>query len=392
MRRLLVVSYYTPPLGLSGVMRVTKLCKFLPDFGWRPLILTVKPAAYYYYDPALSADLERSRIFRTESFDPARLLNRLRFRGRRLKPALSRSLGRGPRLLNYLLFPDSKAGWLPFGSVAGRHLIDRERPAAILATGPPFTALLLGVRLKAHAHVPLVLDFRDPWPAGFVPPPPHQRPLVRRLRRYLVDHADLALAVNDGTARAVGEGVTVLDNGFDPTDFEAPAQSLEGFSVVHVGNVWQTEAEMLSAADEVEAVPDAHLHVVGRVSGELRRRLGDRPRIHLSGPLAHAHACRVMKGADVLLYVGKPGQPVGLKLYEYLGARRPVVVWGEGADEATRLVEEAGAGLACRKPGALTQALVRLRSDPGRYAGGSRQRFDRRWQAQWLAGRIESLL
>ena len=101
----------------------------------------------------------------------------------------AQSLGAGPRLLNHFLFPDSKIGWLPFGSVAGRHIIDREKPAAIFATSPPFTALLLGVRLKAHAHAPLVLDFRDPWPTGFARPPRHQRAALRRLRRYLVEPA-----------------------------------------------------------------------------------------------------------------------------------------------------------------------------------------------------------
>jgi len=179
MRRLLVVSYYSPPLGLSGVMRVTKLCKFLPEFGWRPLLLTVKPVAYYAYDPELVLDLRETRVFRTESIDANRLFNLLRPRRRRQQPALSRGAGRLPRLLNYVALPDAKVGWLPFASVAGRHAIDRERPAAILASAPPFTALLVGVRLKAHAHVPLVSDFRDPWPAGFTLPPRWQRSGLR---------------------------------------------------------------------------------------------------------------------------------------------------------------------------------------------------------------------
>ena len=49
-KKLLLVAYYTPPLGMSGVMRVTKLAKYLPRFGWEPLVLTVKPIAYYHYD------------------------------------------------------------------------------------------------------------------------------------------------------------------------------------------------------------------------------------------------------------------------------------------------------------------------------------------------------
>jgi len=392
-RRLLVVAYYMPPLGLSGVMRVTKLCKFLPEAGWQPLILTVKPVAYYHYDPRLLDDLKNSRIFRTESVDPNRLLNLVRSKAKRLTPALAQGLGAGPRLLNHILFPDSKIGWLPFGSVAGRHIIDREKPAAIFASAPPFTALLLGVRLKAHAHVPLAADFRDPWPTGFARPPAYQRAALRRVRRYAVDHSDLVLAVNDGTARAVGPRCEVLDNGFDPTDFEVEPAKLDEYSVVHVGNLWQNQAEVSSLVEALRQRPEARLYLAGRVDGETRRRFEHEPQVRLLGTLPHGEACALMKGADALLYIGKPGQSVGIKLYEYLGARRPIVVWGEGSNEAAGLVAEAGAGVVCGLDGAkLVEALDEMKRDPVQFARMSRDRFNRRCQARWLADRLESLI
>ena len=393
MRRLLVIAYYTPPLGLSGVMRVTKLCKFLPEAGWQPLILTVKSVAYYSYDPNLLEDLKQSKFFRTETIDANRLLNVLRTKAKRLTPALGSGLGAGSRLLNYLSFPDAKVGWLPFGSVAGRHIIDREKPSAIFATAPPFTSLLLGVRLKVHAHVPLVVDFRDPWPTGFALPPRYQRAALRWLRRYFVDHADMALAVNSGTARAVGKGVQVLDNGFDPTDFDVEPARLEGTSIVHVGNLWQNQAEVVSFVEALRSRADARLYLAGRADADTRRRLEGNPQVKLLGSVPHSEACALMKGADVLLYIGKPQQPVGLKLYEYFGARRPVIVWGQSSDEAAGLVAETGAGLACGVDAArLIAAIDQAKQDPGRFAGASRDRFNRRTQARWLAERLEELI
>ncbi len=393
MRRLLVVAYYMPPLGLSGVMRVTKLCKFLPEAGWQPLILTVKPVAYYHYDPRLLADLKASRIYRTESADPNRLLNLVRSKAKKLTPALSQGIGAGPRLLNHLLFPDSKIGWLPFGSAAGRHIIDQERPAAIFTSAPPFTALLLGVRLKAHARVPLAADFRDPWPTGFALPPRHQRAALRRLRRYLVQHSELVLAVNSGTARAVGPRCEVLDNGFDPTDFEVEPANLDGLGIVHVGNLWQNQAEVCALIAALRQRPEAKLYLAGRVEGEIRRRFEHDPQVRLLGTLPHNEACGLMKGAAALLYIGKPEQPVGIKLYEYLGAKRPILVWGESSDEAAGLVEEAGAGVACGlDAGKLAEALDAMEQDPAHFARTSRDRFDRRRQARWLADRLESLI
>jgi hypothetical protein len=393
MRRLLVVAYYAPPLGLSGVMRVTKLCKFLPEAGWQPLILTVKAVAYYHYDPRLLGDLKTARIYRTESADPNRLLNLLRRRARKLTPALAKGMSAWPRLLNYLLFPDSKVGWLPFGSVAGRHIVDQERPAAILATAPPFTSLLLGVRLKAHAHLPLAIDFRDPWPTGFAPPPPHQRAALRRLRRYLVRHSDLVLAVNSGTARAVDPRCEVLDNGFDPTDFEVEPAKLDGLSVVHVGNLWKNQAEVAALVAALRQRPEAKLYLAGRVDRETRSRYERDPQVGLLGTLPHNEACALMKGADALLYVGKPGQLVGIKLYEYLGAGRPILVWGAGSDEAAGLVTDTQAGVVCGLDAArLVEALDDMKRDPTRFSRASRDRFNRRAQARWLADRLESLI
>jgi hypothetical protein len=296
-------------------------------------------------------------------------------------------------LFGLVAFPDAKLGWFPFGSVAGRHIIDREKPAAILATGPPFTALLLGVRLKAHGHVPLVVDFRDQWPTGFAAPPRWQRAPLRHVRRYVLRHADLALAVNAGTARAVGPGVQVLDNGFDPTDFEVPAERLGGLSVVHVGNAWRNEQTMLAFADALRGVPEARLYLAGAVGAELQRRLAGHPQVRLLGPLPHRRCMALLKGADALLYVGKPGQPAGIKLYEYIGARRPVLVWGSGAGEAVDMVVGLRAGCHCGEDGGrLSSVLATLRSPGFRFAPVDTGRFDRRAQARWLAGQLERLV
>uniref|UniRef100_A0A7C4GJY7 Glycosyltransferase n=1 Tax=candidate division WOR-3 bacterium TaxID=2052148 RepID=A0A7C4GJY7_UNCW3 len=355
--------------------------------------MTVKPVAYYAYDPVLNQDLRQGRVFRTESLDANRLFNLLRPKRMRQTPVLGRTASRLPRLLNHLMLPDAKAGWLPFASVAGRHIIDREHPAAILATAPPFTALLVGVRLKAHGHIPLVSDFRDPWPAGFTLPPGWQRGALRWIRSYVVRHSDLVLAVNKGTARAVGPDVHVLDNGFDPTDFEVPAARLEGLSVVHVGNLFENQARLLGFAEALQQVPRARLYLAGRVDPATEAVLRRNDRVVLSGVLPHREVCRLMKGADVLLYIGKPGQAVGIKLYEYLGARRPILVWGEPDSEAARLVMEHRAGVACMaEAGQVAEVLVRLSLSPQEFTSSSRDRFDRRVQARWLAERLEELV
>jgi hypothetical protein len=291
------------------------------------------------------------------------------------------------------MFPDSQAGWVPFGSQIGRHIIDDQKPAAIFATAPPFTSHLLGVRLKAHGHIPLCSDYRDPWPTGFQEPPRHQRAALRRLRRWVSDHSDLVLAVNRGTAEQVGPKAEILPNGFDPAEFDVEPHRFEGESIVHVGNVWGNEADLFSFIAALRSRPGATLYLAGRVGPQVRQAVDGNAHVKLLGTVPHREACALMKGATALLYVGKPDQPVGIKLYEYLGARRPILVWGRGQDEAASIVRESGAGVECSDdPARLMAAIDEAGRDPQRFAAGSRDRYDRRSQARWLADRLESLI
>lgn len=400
MNRVLVIAYYTPPLGLSGVMRVTKLCKYLPESGWEPVIITVKPVAYYGYDPELLGELKNSVLIRTGSLDVNRLIQIVRERaggssGGRSAGVPVRAGSRWARLPNFVLLPDAKIGWLPFALRAGRRAIAQYQPRVIFATAPPWTALLAGVRLARESGRPLVADFRDPWPAGFTEPPFYQRPLLRRLLRQIVRTAAVVLVVNPGTGerlrRALGDDagleakLEVLENGFDPQELAVEPERLEGFSLLYAGNLYENRQELAALISGLQAAPEVRLYLAGDVDPASRRLLASSGQAVLLGRVSHLRAVALMKGADALLYLGKPSQPVGLKLYEYLGVKRPVIVWGGPDDEAARLVAEFDAGLVCQTGAELAAAVAAIRKDPDRFTSRDRQRLDRRFQAQRLA-------
>ena len=388
MKKLLLVAYYTPPLGMSGVMRVTKLAKYLPRFGWEPLVLTVRKIAYYHYDEELAEDWKDIRVFRAGSLDPARL-RYLLMPGRPLSQA---GLGRTSRLANILCFPDAKAGWFPFARRLGLRILREERPDAIFASAPPFTALMVGAALKRASGLPLVSDFRDPFPTGFVPPPKFLLGRVERLRHDLLAQSDHVLAVNYGTASFLEGKAEVLENGFDPDDFRAPARRFDGFSIVHVGNVWENEREFRAVLDATRDIAGVKVRLVGRTGAG--SGLAEYPQFEDLGLLPHGETLSVMKGADVLLYLSKPNQSAGIKLYEYLGAGRPILSVCDECTEAARLIEQHHAGIAVSvnreeirdaigRPGAgrpIGLCPCRNRAlqpgQPGRTAGGNSESAD----------------
>ncbi|RKY94694.1 MAG: hypothetical protein DRQ06_04820, partial [Candidatus Hydrothermota bacterium] len=110
MKKVLIVSYYSPPLGTGGVNRAFKFAKYLPQFGWEPYVLTVKKVAYFQYDYEKEREFLRIKHLRTESLDVARL-SYLLFRRNGRKTA---DLGTTPaiaRLARLFTLIDPKSPW-----------------------------------------------------------------------------------------------------------------------------------------------------------------------------------------------------------------------------------------------------------------------------------------
>ncbi|MGH7455513.1 MAG: hypothetical protein ACRENG_29435, partial [bacterium] len=108
-KRVLLVAYYFPPLGMGGTQRVAKWVKYFLRLGWEVTVLTVKPIAYYAFDDSLLDELKGARIIRTGSLDPARLL----YLFRRKKARRANGKGGSTSWLYWFLTPDAKILWLP---------------------------------------------------------------------------------------------------------------------------------------------------------------------------------------------------------------------------------------------------------------------------------------
>ena len=46
-KKVLVIAYDYPPLGGGGVFRTLKFTKYLPRFGFKPYVLTIKTSTYH---------------------------------------------------------------------------------------------------------------------------------------------------------------------------------------------------------------------------------------------------------------------------------------------------------------------------------------------------------
>lgn len=344
MSRLLVLAYYVPPLGGSGVQRVAKLAKYLPAHGWDVEIVAPSPGAYFARDEGLLAELDAAgiAIHRTRSLDPTRL-------GSTAAPAMGgashRRLG---DLTAWAFVPDNKLGWLPFAVAKANALLATGRFDAVLASAPPYTALVAGALAARRHGLPLVLDLRDDWlgnPRHVYPTRLHRR-LHASLERWTFRRADAILTISE-TMRAqvaarhpdLADRLRVVPQGYDEADFDGPTldRTDDRFRVVYTGvfyDAQRPDAFLEGLARFRAAHPEAK--VEARFAGlvpdgfeGLATRLGLSEVVTMLGYLSHDAAVAEQRAADLLwMTVGRRPGAAGIstgKLFEYVGTRRPIL-------------------------------------------------------------------
>ncbi len=430
--RVLVVAYYFPPMGLSGVQRVAKLVKYLPDNGIDVSVLTVHPGAYFAFDPALASEIERAGIHvkRTGSLDPTRV-----FGTRQRTVALPEEGRRGllSSVSQWVFQPDNKIGWYPFAVRAGRRLLRREPHDLVFATAPPYTGLLVARRLARAHNLPLVLDYRDDWignPRHTYPTKRHAS-LAAHMERGVVAAAAQIHVINRSirdallSRHAIDEAlVHIVPQGFDPDDFSVagppatavPTTGAPGASAtcvfLYTGIFYDAQkpdvflrAFAAAAATNEEFKSQAKAHFMGLVPAymnDLVSELGLSGAVVTHGYVSHMETVRAQLAADVLwLTIGERPGSEGIstgKLYEYMGAGRPIlglVPPGVAQED----IEACGAGFLAH-PERTSEVTERLLELFDLWKGGALPKpdqhqlknFDRREGARRIADHFRTLV
>ncbi len=341
----LVIAYYFPPMGLSGVQRITKFVKYLPQFGWRPIVLTPGAASYYAYDPSLLAEvqqleiqvirtdhpLESSRVAKSASYYPPRLLQRLYH-----------------FIASFYAIPDTKYRWKKRALKAARSLLRHTPVDVIFATAPPFTNFLIGATLAEEFNLPLVLDYRDPWVDNsfHIYPTPYHRFRNRQLEEQVLRRASAVIVLTRSMKEHLLQqyrflahsDIAIIPHGYDPEDFILYGQSSspsEKFILTYSGLFQdnRTPRYLLAAVAHLcKQEPALKEQLELRFVGLLRKRderLIDKYRlrdlVRITGYVPHAELIQHLAESTVLWLMLRDQTRTPEKLFEYFGARKPIL-------------------------------------------------------------------
>lgn len=412
--KVLMISYYFPPLGMGGTQRPAKFAKYLHEFGWEPVVLTVKPIAYFAQDDSMLKELGHVRIIRTGSLDPQRLMARIgKCQAGGGTGGSKWAAWINEYLLSFVLRPDSKRLWHWHALRTARRLLKQERFDAIYTTSPPHSVQLLGLTLKKQFGIKWIADFRDAWAGGVVvhEPTAWQYHDNRRMQKKVLQYADAVLCVTPGLARdltpmAGDTPVHVLTNGYDPEDYPESQRTDSRFVICHCGSVTRfSHPEIfLSACAQLKhkdpgLAKKLQIQFVGYdalgVLPNLVKKYHVDDLVQMIGYQPHWKALEYLVSADALLLIalGRPGDRfVPGKVFEYIGAQKSIIAVTNVDDTKTILNQYSGTVLTRPRASEIVGAVHQLMQNGGEQhtqAELESERFERRHQTGILTEIME---
>ncbi len=350
MFKVLVIAYYFPPKGLSGVQRMLKFVKYMPKNNWLPTVLTSGTNAYYAYDPSLLDEInkEQVKIVRVEAKEINSLLPQ--------KGTIKMPSEPVRKILSYfsaLFFvPDNKKAWAKKALEKGRELLSNESYDLIFVSGPPFSSVETAVQLKKEFDIPMVIDYRDLW-YGYhfaIYPTPFHKSLIRKMEYRALKAADKIVVIDRMVKEKIMSyykfvkhtDVLIIPHGFDREDFDnagTEPRPIDKMILTYSGMFYDyiTPQYLLKAFKELlQEKPDYAANIQLQFVGLLRKsiirqikKLKIEQYVKISGYVSHKEAVCKIQSSDILwLMIGRSRNsdthPTG-KVYEYIGTRKPII-------------------------------------------------------------------
>ena len=384
MKRVLIISYYWPPTGGSGVQRWVKFAKYLPSEGWQPVIYTPENPEQLAVDESLAAEVpEAAEIVKTRILEPYEMYKKMLRKSGHSKEAVEVNpvnaqnksfLQKMAMWVRGNLFrPDPRCLWIgPSVRFLKNYL--KEHPVdLIVSTGPPQSMHMIGRRLALETGLPWIADFRDPWTKIFYFKHLSMTKATQRwhekMEKRVLDDATCVVAVSPLVQQEfqamTQTPVELITNGFDECDFhEKPFAMAAGgpdipFTITHTGLfaadgnptvLWEVLAEKCASCPEFKKL--LRINLIGKTDEQIIKAIceaGLEENLQDMGYQPHARAVDEQRKASLLILPlrKEPEYKAVLpgKLFEYLASWRPVLGIGQPDGAMSMILNNTKTGL-----------------------------------------------
>lgn len=373
MRKVLIITYYWPPAGGPGSQRAVKFAKYLPQFGWQPVILTVEKGEFPYIDHSLEKDISLNvKIYRAKSWEPFLFYKKLT--GRQDDESLpvgfltDRKSGFTEKMASWiranLFVPDARIGWIPFATRQAMQIVREENIDLIFSSSPPHSLQSIAKKLKKKTGLPWVADFRDRWTDIRYYQVLKRTGITKKidsiLEKRILISADCVTATSEGFLRNFEEKIKpvtqafhFLPNGYDEDDFaDIPKRESPEFQILHAGNLiaqqnpqvlWNSLAKLFESDTKIKK--SLRVRFIGKVHDSIVKSVhakGLSDAVQYDNYMPHKEVLKELKKASILLAVTpdiSDNRSIVLgKIYEYIGTGKPMLIIGPPDGDAARII------------------------------------------------------
>lgn len=365
--KVLIITYYWPPAGGSGVQRWLKFVKYLREFDIEPIVYTVDNPNYEVVDDSLIAEVpEGVKILKQPIFEPNNLLKK--------KKVATASVSSNPtffqKTLQYIrgnyFIPDARKYWIKPSVKYLENYLKKHPVDVVITTGPPHSMHVIGMQLKEKLDVKWLADFRDPMSNLFYNSDlmltQKSKQKLQGLERKIVSSADEIITVSNSLKSEFerhNTKTTVITNGYDDEVLNAPKAKLDDkFTLSHIGLLpshsnpellWKVLKELVE--NNSDFASDLELKLVGTVSEkvlESLERFGLKKYAKLTSYVPHDEAIKMQKSSQVLLLLipnvtNAQGIVTG-KVFEYITSGRPILALAPEKSDLISIVEGTDTG------------------------------------------------
>jgi hypothetical protein len=371
MIKALIITYYWPPSGGSGVQRWLKFVKYLRNFDIEPIVYTVDHPEYVFNDESLLKDIpENIEILKQPIWEPYQLANL--FSNKKKEESvgfLGKPVSITGRIKSYIranyFMPDARLFWIKPSVKYLKKYLKENKIDVVISTGPPHSLHLIAQQLKLETGIKWMADFRDPWTDidyfHHLPLTAKSREKHHQLEQKVLKNADEVIVVGnsmkDNYAK-YADNITVITNGYDTESSNKIVQLDKKFTITHIGLMnadrnhpflWKVLSDLSSENESFKE--DLEIKLIGKVDESVLKSIqefGLKLNLNLISYLSHDEVINIQLTAQVLLLsINNVPAAKGIitgKVFEYLQAKRPIIAIAPINGDLATILKETNAG------------------------------------------------
>jgi glycosyltransferase involved in cell wall biosynthesis len=381
MKNLLIVAYYFPPSGGPGVQRVLKYIKYLPEYGWNPIVFTVRDADYPAIDESLLSEIpQNTTVIKSKIFEPYHFYRKLMGKSKDSPIDVNNIKKEGDKLSwkekviefirSTFFIPDARIGWFFTSKNELKQTLKQYKIDAVYSSSPPYTASLIAKNAAKILRKPWIAGFRDPW-TEFIHTPKRwwlPKMIDKYLEKKVFSESDLVEVAWIGIKKDAiykypdlnPDKFIHIPNGFDSADYPKLQEiSNDKFTLTYTGSMYGKRnpaalfdaIELLIQSNQID-LSQVHFRFIGRFGDDIHTMIQNTSFsecIEVINYLPHSKSIEMLLRSDSLLLIVDESKEseeiVPGKVYEYLGTYKPLLVIAPEQGAIADLIEETGAGL-----------------------------------------------